>query len=389
VSRAETNASSTKPPQAHGLWLKRLALSAGTVVVSLLLLEAFFRIFQVEPTRWVGPRHLESADKRFGLDTYPTLPEGAFDVDLRDDATRAIWNKRGVPNIEGAARHRPLAVGLHYDAGLCRIDPSARRRDSSVRIVMIGDSFTEGQGVPQQHTFSALLDRELGDAVEVINCGRRGHDFPRIYEFFERQLAREPHIAVYGMTLNDAQQSSEFRERQSYLDDWIMDRRRTIRAGEEGRLPFWMPRLAALVRDRLESQRVGRETTRWYREMYAEPNRAGWEETQQHVRQMGDAMGARNGQLLVTLLPLLVQLDEDYPFRGPTRTITEAFSNDESAARNIRFIDTTPAFLGRDAAELWVHPADRHPNIAAHRIIADALRPQLERLIAAQRGEES
>lgn len=253
---------------------------------------------------------------------------------------------------------------------------------------MVGDSFTEGQGVPVEHTFSTLLDRELGDAVEVINCGRRGHDFPRIHEFFERQLAREPDIVVYAMTLNDAQQSEAFRERQSYLDDWIMDRRRMIRAGEEGGPPFWVPRLYALVRDRLESRRVGRETTRWYREMYAAPNRAGWEATQRHVRAMGEAMGARDGQLLVALLPLLIELEGDYPFREPTRRISEAFANDELAARNVSFIDTTPAFLGRDAAELWVHPADRHPNIAAHRIIADAIRPQLEHLIAAQRGDD-
>jgi lysophospholipase L1-like esterase len=388
VSRVETKAGATKPRKERRLWLKRLALSAGTVVVSLLLIEVVFRLVQVEPTRWVGPRHLESSDKRFGLDTYPALPEGAFDVDLRDDATRSLWSERGVPDVEGTARHRPHAVGFRYDEGLCRVDPRVGRTAPSIRVVMIGDSFTEGQGVPVEHTFSALLDRELGEAVEVVNCGRRGHDFPRIREFFEGQLAREPQIVVYAMTLNDAQQSEAFRARQAYLDDWIMDRRRMIRAGAEGGLPFWMPRLYALVRDRLESRRVGRETTRWYREMYAAPNRAGWEATRRHVRQMGEAMEARDGRLLVALLPLLIGLDGDYPFREPTRAIGEAFGSEELARRNVRFVDTTPAFLGRDAAELWVHPADRHPNIAAHRLIADALRPQLERLIAAQRGHE-
>lgn len=359
------------------MWGKRLALSLGTTVVALLLVEVALRLLGIEPARWVQPRHLERPDKRFGLDTYPDDPRGAFELDLRDPATLALWIDRGVPGVEQAARHRPHAVGLEYDEHLCRGASVGAPEPDVIRVVMIGDSFTEGQGVAQRHTFSAVLDRELGESVEVINCGRRGHDFPMIHQFFQRQLELQPEVVVYAMTLNDAQQSESFRARQAYLDDWIMNRRRMITAGSDPTPSFWTPRIAALIQDRLEGLRVGRETSRWYREMYDEPNRAGWEATQRQVRQMHDAMESRGGRFLVALLPLLIGLDGDDPFREVNQTIAEAFARTPP----VELVDTTPAFLNQRAESLWVHPADRHPNERAHRIIAESIRPELERLI--------
>jgi hypothetical protein len=36
-------------------------------------------------------------------------------------------------------------------------------------------------------------------------------------------------------------------------------------------------------------------------------------------------------------------------------------------------LDLLPAFHGRSATELWVHPTDQHPNEVAHRIAAKKL----------------
>ncbi len=46
-------------------------------------------------------------------------------------------------------------------------DPAPRRR-----IVCLGDSFTEGLGVPQEQTFSAEMERQLDGRFEVLNGGR-------------------------------------------------------------------------------------------------------------------------------------------------------------------------------------------------------------------------
>ena len=38
-------------------------------------------------------------------------------------------------------------------------------------------------------------------------------------------------------------------------------------------------------------------------------------------------------------------------------------------------------FRGRRSAELWVHPVDHHPNEVAHRLAAEALVPEVLKLV--------
>jgi len=363
------------------LWLKRLALMLGSTFIFLCLAEAALRLLGVFPDRWAHPWHLEREDKRVGLDVYPDNPRGYFDIDLRDPAVRARWRDRGVPGVDRAAGRTPFAVGFEYDEHLCRGADIGPRDPNVQRVVMIGDSFTEGQGVRQEDTFSSVLDRELGDRVEVINCGRRGHDFPMIHAFFDRRLDLEPDVVVYAMVLNDPVQSEAFHARQAYLDDWIMDRRRLYTEDVHRGPSPWEPRLYAMAHDTIEAILVGRETMRWYQDMYGEPNAEGWAATQEHVAQMHAAMEARGGDFVVVLLPLLMDLDGEYPFSAVSREVARAFE-----ARGVSFHDVTPAFLGHRPAELWVHPADRHPNEVGHRIIAHDVEPLLRQIIDRRRG---
>jgi lysophospholipase L1-like esterase len=365
------------------LWLKRVGLALASVAIFAVAAEVAVRLAGLGPERWAQALHLERGDKRFGLDAYPDLPRGAYDVDLRDAAQRARWRDLGVPGVDEASRSAPFAVALEYDEHLCRGGPGPRPRDPAVpRVLVIGDSFAEGQGVRGRDTFSSVLGRELPGPHEVINCGRRGHDFPEIHERFDRLLALDPDVVVYAMVLNDPVQSREFRARQAFLDDWILDRRRMLAEGSTPPPPpgLWAPRSWALARESVERIRVGRETLRWYRDMYAEPNRAGWEATQEHVARMHADATARGADFVVALLPLLIGLDGRYPFEDVSRDIAAA-----CRARGVPFHDVTPALRGRRPASLWVHPADRHPNADAHRLVARDLAPVLERLLARRR----
>lgn len=245
-------------------------------------------------------------------------------------------------------------------------------------MVVIGDSFTEGQGVREDDTFVALLGAHIDDA-QLVNCGRRGYDFPTLAEWFDRKLALEPDVVVYAMLLNDPQQSEAFHARQAYLDDWILDRRRMYTDGD-GAPPPWQPRLFALLEDRMEAARVGEATTRWYQEMVGPPNQEGWDATLAQLERMDRVMRERGGAFVVALWPLMIDLDGVYPFEAAHRTIRGALES-----RHIAFHDTLPAFRGRDPRALWVHPADRHPNEEGHRIFAEALEGPLREILLAQR----
>jgi len=100
------------------------------------------------------------------------------------------------------------------------------------------------------------------------------------------------------MVLNDADRSAEFQARQIYVNDWILDRGRIL---EGGAAPGLGPSIRgfAMVGDRVDRYRTSRATLRWYREMYGEPNRAGWERTQQYLRDITQRTRAADGRFLM------------------------------------------------------------------------------------------
>jgi lysophospholipase L1-like esterase len=362
-------------------WLGRFGLLVGTTLAALIVADLVLRVLGIAPERYAQPRHLESADKRAGVDAYPDDPRDYFPLDLRDEVTRESLANSGIPDLDRHADRTPHAVPLAYTERLCRGTAVPDGDPSSTRILVVGDSFTEGQGVREEDTFAAVLDRRLAGA-HVVNCGRRGYDFPDLRGWVEQHLDLEPDVLVYAMTLNDPERSESFHARQQYIDDWIVDRRRMVAEGDGAPSPF-EPRLFALLSDRLEGVRVGAETTRWYQEMAGEPNREGFDATVRHITAMRDEMTTRGGEFVVVLWPLLVDLDgDDYPFTDVHRTIGNALR-----AEDVAFHDALPEFLGEDPEQLWVHATDRHPNERAHGRFAGLVERALEPALGTSRAE--
>ena len=351
-----------------------------TLVVACLAAEAALRAGGYAAHRAHGVRRLSDADRRVALDCYPDDRSGRLQIDLRDPGTRARYEALGVTGIEAAAASHPFAVEYRYNSLGFRDAEVGPKREGVRRVLVLGDSFTEGEGVAEADAYPRVLERLLAAQAagtwEVRNCGRRGADFPKLYERFEALLALSPDVVVYGMVLNDADQAPAFRARQRYLDDWIIDRRRDEENAPPGP-PRW--RLLAFVGDRLERLRVGRETTRWYVEMYAEANRAGWERTRRFLGIMNRTMQRRGGALLVAQWPLLVGLQGRYPFAEPAATIARACDD-----AGIPRVDLLAALRGRPDASLWVSATDRHPNELAHRLAAETLAPAVRQLAASR-----
>lgn len=319
-----------------------------------------------------------------GLDCYPSNPRGYFDVDLRDEATRTRYRDAGVSRVDAVARRAPFAVELRFNSLRFRDAEFGPRRPGVRRVMVLGDSFTEGEGVKAADAYPRVLEGLLNAAEpgrwEVLGCGRRGADFPELYASFEKILAYDPDVVVYGMVLNDPLQSPRFHARQAYLNDWIVDRSRMLEGSAPPRLGFFDSRVAAYVRERVQSYRVGRDTTQWYLDMFGEPNREGWEETQALLVKMDRGMRARGGAFLVALWPLMIGLEGRYPFEGAHQAIARFCRTAGIAER-----DLLPALRGRPPAALWVHPVDLHPNDLAHRLAAAELLPAVRVLAPPQR----
>jgi lysophospholipase L1-like esterase len=358
--------------------LQDAALVIASSSVVLLGLEGALRVAGFEPggesavRRMVGPRGTPL------LDCFPSNPRGYFEIDLRDPAKDALYRGLAPHRFDAIARDHRWAVEVRYNALGFRDVPPAPRPHGVRRVVVLGDSFAEGQGVKEADTLARVLERLLetraAGRYQVRNCGRRGMDFPELLGSFEDALAYEPDLVIYTLTLNDAVQPPEFHERQSFVNDWILDRTREPDAPQARPSPF-RPRVFDFVAERWSALLIGRQTTRFYLDMWSDANRGGFERTQEYLREMKRRLDERGARLLIAPWPLFVGLEQDYPF-APVHDSIHRFC----LVAQIPYHDLLKTFEGRPAAELWVHPVDHHPNEIAHRVAAEALLPLVLKL---------
>ncbi|MCM2257122.1 MAG: SGNH/GDSL hydrolase family protein [Vicinamibacteria bacterium] len=363
-------------------WRERgmgVAVAALTTLALLLALELGVRALGVAPERFANTARVVSPRKDVLLDGYPSNPRGYFDLDLRDAATRERFRSLAPRRIDKIAQRSPWVVECRYNSHRFRGPEPGPKQAGRARVVVVGDSFTEGQGVKEPDTsprqLALLLEAAAPGRFEVHNAGRRAHDLPELLTVFTDALALEPDVVVYAMVLNDGARSPAFQARQTYVNDWILDRRRVQEDADAAPPPSPLePRLWTLARDAWEGFRISRETARWYRDMYGEANADGWRETREAIARMDRETRARGGRFVVALWPLLVGLDGRYPFAEQHAAIGAY-----CAQAGIEFVDLLPALQGRRPADLFVHPVDMHPNEVAQALVADAIAPRLLR----------
>lgn len=244
------------------------------------------------------------------------------------------------------------------------------RTPGTWRIVLVGDSFTAGQGVGPDETLGAALLRALDGRTgtlrpEVINLGIPGlgtHELLAVAA--DEALAWSPDVVVWVHVLNDlpsAQPLARLPGLGRQVDDGIVDR--TNDARDPG--PWWT---AALVQRLVERQRVASAVEQVYRDGH-DPALAGAELTgfRSGLTPIVAEQTARGGRFVLATYPLLHRLDA-YPFTDAHGTVL-----DLARAAGAEPVDLLPPFLGRDESTLWASRTDHHPNAEGHTLAAQAL----------------
>jgi lysophospholipase L1-like esterase len=112
-----------------------------------------------------------------------------------------ILNWRFVPN----STVQDGKVVYHYNsAGFRDREHAAAKPVGITRIVVVGDSVTEGSGVEQDALFVSRIQALLGSKYEILNLGMSGLNTPQEIHLLEIEgMKYEPDVVVVNFVLND------------------------------------------------------------------------------------------------------------------------------------------------------------------------------------------
>jgi len=227
------------------------------------------------------------------------------------------------------------------------------RPDAPVRILGLGDSQGQGQGVRFQDTayeqLSVRLD-EQGIAARVRNVSVRGYDLDEIVDRYALETGSGETFDLVLYTF--------------VLDDFGLD---SAMVGDAPADESLLGTLSATWRffSHIKAQwDLSQRTTAAYLESFEGEPRA--RQTQKLVG-LNQAVQANGGSLVIAVMPLFYDF-ETYPF-GPIHTAMSEICE----ANQIHCLDLLEPLQAHTASSLWVHPVDHHPNEVAHGILADEL----------------
>jgi lysophospholipase L1-like esterase len=320
----------------RGAWMRRELfywplMVAATIAIATLGIELMVRVviddgMQFDLEMWKYARDVKqvAADPRIGHEHRPNTRAHLMGVEV------AI-NSRGLRDRE-----------IPYERG-----------SAPLRILMLGDSFTEGWGVPVEDTWSKRIERlyaQRGTIAEVINAGVGNYNtVMEVSWFFAEGRKYRPDIVVLNATFNDAELMPPHDKPNLLLNlceacAFLSGRADTL-LREGGLRPDWKA---------------------YYLGLY-DAHSQGWIDAKNAMRRLSDYARANNVALLVTSTPELHELSP-YPLQSITANVEEA-----AKQNGAEFIDTLPALQSEPPRALWVAPTDPHPNARANALIADAL----------------
>jgi hypothetical protein len=270
------------------------------------------------------------------------------------------------------------------------------------RVVLIGDSFTEGIGVAYEDTFAGLTAAALAPSgVEVLNAGAASFS-PIIYLRRVRNLVEEvglrfDHLVVF-VDIGDIQDEVTYAfDEQGNVVSREARRLREERANRVYGRPFFLRSLAVrrfldrhtllLARlydsaDRLLT-RGPRRAALWTVDPRAfdEYGREGLANARAHMDALAGLLARHGIGLTVAVYPW-----PDQVILGDRDSKQASFWRAWAADRGAGFLDYFPLFVGvgdpRDVVRREFIPGDIHWNAAGHRLIAGPLVEHLRALAA-------
>jgi lysophospholipase L1-like esterase len=312
---------------------------------------------------------------------------------LAGEATVRLWSRYGPaprdPRVFPETSYSQAVIPSANERLGWELDPAApfinadgfRDRDyrpgaapDTLRIVVLGDSITFGWGVPAEEGFVKVLEQALSESpggrpYEVLNLGVGGYNTQQEVELYRVKGRRyAPDVVVLAYVLNDAVPSDVFLEMALELERGSASERGDG-ADTCGSL---RSEFVAWIVER--ARRLGQRRTApfptWVRESHADPER--WTRVRSAFVELSRMAGEDGTPVLVVIVPMFWDF-ERYPFEGVHRMVAG-----EARKHGFGVLDLYDSLKGHDVEDLRLERGDdTHPNAAAHRLIATALRDHL------------
>ncbi len=279
-----------------------------------------------------------------------------------------VLNWRFVPNSvvrDGRITYR------YNNAGFRDVDHPLAKRSDITRVLVLGDSVTEGSGVEQDQIFSHYVQDLLGSRYEVVNLGMSGLNTPQEIHVLEVDgLKYEPDVVVLNFVLNDCDFYSELRAAERFQNE------KDARIGLLGDMTV-DPRLKRLLKssaliyflktriEYIQGRMSGKDEKNYYAALWENP------ECRKRIVSGFDRLHLLQQQhgftVHVVLWPLLVDYAA-YEFGNIHSWVT-----DMAKQRGFHVLDLRSVYASHPYRELQVTAEDNvHPNGKGHRLAAQA-----------------
>ena len=244
------------------------------------------------------------------------------------------------------------------------------RTPGVLRIAMVGDSLTEGWGVPFESTFSKRIERlyaQAGTKAEVVNLGVGNWNTVQEVQYFLTQGYKySPDMVVLNYFVNDAEPTPERRRPPSVLLQYCYS------------CVFLKGRLDTVLRQLTTRQ----DWAEFYLGLYDSGKSKGWLDAKAAIKRLADYCKQNNIKLLIAHLPELHDV-QNYRFGIVTELVRQAAQENDAP-----FVDLLPNLQFQASSDLWVTPPDPHPNAFANELIAAGLFSALQKLTGSAGAEK-
>lgn len=263
---------------------------------------------------------------------------------------------------------RGYAGGVEFEtnsSGFRTGEFSVRFSDQETVVIVLGDSYAFGYGVPHEETFPSVLQQDLRKQyphrnVRVINLGIPGYNTAQeLATLREIGLNLRPELVLLAYHLNDLERLSESTKK----DFWNLKGIADCAKEHIHLLRYFLPRVASLAR----SLHIGIRTTATAEVQAYISEGPAWKQNQDTLREMFALCAEMHWRLGVIVLPYIVELTDEHPCIGAYQVVVNFCKS-----QDVPVVNAFHYFRGLKARKLWINAFDGHPSAEGNLLIAKA-----------------